>query len=150
MDLSTVAIVTASAALPFCAGVQQATAAAHLEQAVALGQAMMEEVLARPYYEPGVRAPALGPDSGETSRDLFDNIDDFHGYSEQTVGLRDYRNQAINEAECAGFWRDVTITYMTYAGQQTSDTNSFVGIRVRVFDGTECMVTLNRIATRED
>jgi len=144
------AIVAASAALPFCAGVQQALAAARLEKAVALGQALMEEILARPFYEPGPSTPAPGPDAGETSRDLFDNLDDFHGFSEVATGLRNYANQPITDPDAAGLWRDASVTYVSYPDQQPGDTNSYVNIRVRVFDGTEVLVTLNRIAARED
>lgn len=149
------AIVSASAALPFAAGVQQAQEAARLTQAVALGQAMMEEVLARTFLDPDFspsdsRAYTPGPELDELSRDQFDNIDDFHGYSESGIGLRRYTNEVITDPDCAGFWRDVQVSYVSYAGQQTSDTNSFVNIRVRVWDGTAVAVTLNRIATREN
>lgn len=144
------AIVGATTTLPFVAGVQRTNEAARLEQAVALGQAMMEEILARPFFVPGVRTPAPGPDWGETSRDKFDNIDDFHGFSESASGLKDYRNVAITDASCAGLWRDVTVTYVTFPNQASSDTNCFVLIRVRVMDGNAPLVTLNRIAARED
>lgn len=144
------AIVSASAALPFVAGVHQANEASRLEQAVALGQAMMEEILTRPVLDPTGRGATPGPESGETARNLFDNIDDFHGYTEQTVGLRDYMNQPITNATLSGFWRDATVQYVTFTNQQTADTNAYAKIVVRVWDGTANMVTLTRIAARED
>ncbi|HKQ50612.1 MAG TPA: type II secretion system protein [Phycisphaerae bacterium] len=144
------AIVSASAALPFVAGVHQANEAARLEQAVALGQALMEEILTRPVLDPTGRGATLGPESGETTRNLFDNIDDFHGYSEQSTGLRDYKNQAITDAALAGFWRDVTVQYVTFANQQTADTTGYAKVTVRVWDGTANVMTLTRIAARED
>ena len=144
------AIVGATTTLPFVAGVQRTNEAARLEQAVSLGQAMMEEVLARPFFEPGMRTPAPGPGPGETSRDKFDNLDDFHGFTESATGLKDYRNVAITDTSCAGLWRDVTVTYVTFPNQAASDTNSYVSIRVRVMDGNAPLVTLNRIVSRED
>lgn len=144
------AIVSASAALPFVAGVHQANEAARLEQAVALGQALMEEILSRPLLDPSNRGATPGPESGETARNLFDNIDDFQGYSEQATGLRDYKNQAIADAALAGYWRDATVQYVTFANQQAADTNSYAKIVVRVWDGTANVVTVARIAARED
>lgn len=144
------AIVSASASLPFVAGVHQAKEAARLEHAVALGQAMMEEILTRPVLDPTNRGATPGPESGETARNLFDNIDDFHGYTEQASGLRDFKNQPITDPTLAGFWRDATVQYVTFANQQSSDTNSYAKIVVRVWDGNANMVTVTRIAARED
>lgn len=144
------AIVSASAALPFVAGVHQANEAARLEQAVALGQALMEEILTRPVLDPTGRGATPGPESGETARNLFDNIDDFHGYTEQSSGLRDFKNQPINDPTLAGFWRNATVQYVTFANQQAGDANSYAKITVRVWDGNANMVTVTRIAARED
>jgi prepilin-type N-terminal cleavage/methylation domain-containing protein len=144
------AVAAAAGALPFVAGTHQAQEAARLEQAVALGQAMMEEILARPCYEPGVRYPTLGPDAGETTRNLYDNIDDFHGLNESVTGLRNYNNQLITDEACAGLWRDVNVEYVSFANQQSNDTNSYVKVRVRVYDGPETLVTLYRLVARED
>jgi MSHA pilin protein MshD len=144
------AIVGATTTLPFVAGVQRTNEAARLEQAVALGEAMMEEVLARPFFEVGERTASPGPGAGETTRDKYNNLDDFHGFTESGTGLRDYRNVSITDASCSGLWRDVTVQYVTLPNQAASDTNSFVSIRVRVFDGNAPIVTLNRVASRED
>lgn len=147
---SVLAIVTASTALPFAAGVQQANQAARLDAAAALGQALMEEILARPFYPPGVRTPAPGPESGETSRDLYNSIDDFNGFSESATGLRNYQNQPITDSTLSGFWRDASVTFVSFSGQASGDTNSYVKIVVRVWDGNAALVTLTRLASRED
>lgn len=54
-----------------------------------LAETMMDEVLAMDYAEPG--STTLGPDSGETGSDIrnqYDDIDDFHGWS-NTVRIPD-------------------------------------------------------------
>jgi len=144
------AIVTASASLPFAAGVQQANEAARLEQAVAQGQALMEEVMGRPFFEPSSRTPAPGPDSGETTRELFDNIDDFNGYTESVTGLRNYLNQPITDSALAGLWRSVTVQYVSFAGQAALDANAYAIVAVNVWDGNALLVRLVRLASRED
>ena len=150
MAATVLTIVTASAALPFAAGVNQANAASRLEQATAYGQALMEEILGRPFYPPGNRTPTPGPDSGETSRDLYDSIDDFDGYTESSTGLRDYQNQPITDSTASGLYRTVSVQYISFTGQTTNDTNSFMRVIVRVWDGNANLVTLTRIVTRED
>jgi len=68
----------------------------HIEsRAVALGQAYLEEILAKPFDEntpagglPACNAVActqvanFGPDNGEPSRPLYDDVDDYHGIND--------------------------------------------------------------------
>lgn len=144
------AIVSATASLPFAAGVQQANEAAKLEQAVALGEGMMEEILARPFSDPQDPAASPGPEADETSRDEFDNIDDFHGYSESSGNLRNFKNAAILDASAEGFWRTVTVEYVTFPDQDPSDVDSLVHIQVLVYHDSALLVTLDRLACREN
>ena len=146
------AIVSASAVLPFLAGSQQVSAAAELEQATAYGQALMEEILARPFSDPDGSPAVAGPETGESSRNLFDNIDDFHGYTESAVSIRNFQNAAITAPSATGLWRSVTVQYVTFPGlaQQAGDVNSLARIEVRVYRGTALLVTLDRIVARED
>ncbi|MFH1416763.1 MAG: type II secretion system protein [Planctomycetota bacterium] len=152
LSATILAIVSASAALPFAAGIQQANEAARLEQAVELGQAMMEEVLARPFFEPGDRVANPGPELGEATRKMFTNIDDFHAFAEAAGQLRNFNNTAITDATLSGYRREVTVAYVTLPGlgQAGDDVDSFVHIQVRVYDGNALMVTLDRLAGRED
>ncbi|HVP11574.1 MAG TPA: prepilin-type N-terminal cleavage/methylation domain-containing protein, partial [Phycisphaerae bacterium] len=144
------AIVSASAALPFAAGIQQTNEAAKLEEAVALGQAMMEEILARPFFQPGNRVASPGPGTGETSRPLFDNIDAFDSYAESDHVAKNYQNVAITDASAAGFWRQVSVQYITLPtlSQAATDVNSLVHIQVQVYYNDALLVTLDRIAGR--
>jgi len=144
------AIIASTATLPFVVGTQHVNEAARVEQAVAYGQALMEEILARPFWAPDKREPLLGPDPGMTSRAEFDSIDDFHGLSESDGVLRDYNNQTINDDTNDGIWREVSVQYVGFPDQADDDADSFVHIQVRVYDGTALLVTLDRIATRED
>ena len=143
-------IVSATALLPFAAGLHQSVEAARLEQAVALGQAMMEEILARPFADPDGGTPAVGPESGETSRDKFDNIDDFNGYAESDHLARNYLNVVITDTAVKDLWRSVSVQYVTMPNQAASETNGFVRVTVSVYYDTALLVRLDRIASRED
>jgi len=144
------AITAAAAALPFAAGTQNAQAALELEQAVELGDALMDEILARPFLAPADPTVALGPDAGETFRKYYNAIDDFHGLTEQGDVLRNYKEVALADASLDGFWRDVAIEYVSFPEQQAGDVNSFVHVQVRVHRGNKLLVTLDRLVSRED
>lgn len=62
--------------------------ALHEERALSLAEALMDEVLALPYADPGGDTTP-GPDAGETSRDTFDALDDFDNYFEAAGALAD-------------------------------------------------------------
>ncbi|HWL93196.1 MAG TPA: type II secretion system protein [Phycisphaerae bacterium] len=145
------AIVAATATLPFAAGAQNSAEAQKLEQAVELGQAMMEEVLARPFFEPTQTTPSLGPDSGETSRTLYKSIDDFHGYSEASDKVvRSYKAEKVDDKAMTDYWRSVTVEYVTFSNMQPGDTNSLARVTVKVYRDTALLVTLSRLVSRED
>lgn len=89
------------------AGHQQTCEAGDTRRAVALVEAMMEEILALPYDDPdGASAP--GPEAGESSRAAFDNIDDYHGYSEAAGAVADAAGSPY-PAAYAVYDRSVTI-----------------------------------------
>ncbi len=144
------AITAASAALPFAAGTMNANAALELEQAVELGDALMEEIIARPFLAPEDPVVALGPEAWEVNRKDYNAIDDFHGLSEQNDVLRNYKEVALVDESFEGFWRDVTIEYVSFPEQPAGDVNSFVHVQVRVYHDTKLLVTLDRLVCRED
>jgi prepilin-type N-terminal cleavage/methylation domain-containing protein len=74
-------------------GQMQTYDALHRDRAIALAEALLEEMIALPYADPE-GAEALGPDAGETGRSTFDNIDDFHGYAETLGHAVDVAGQA--------------------------------------------------------
>lgn len=52
------------------------------QQAVAVAEAYLEEILLKPYDEStasGNAEGALGPDAGEVNRTLFNDVNDYHG-----------------------------------------------------------------------
>lgn len=144
------AIVASAAVLPLAAGVQQVNAAADLEQATALGEAMMEEVLARPFFEPGQSAPSPGPETGEVNRLKFKSIDDFDGYTETIGNMKTFENTSIADASVSDYWRTVSTQYVSFPNQDPTDANSFIHVQVKVYRDTVLLVTLDRIVSRED
>jgi len=151
------AIVAASAALPFASGVQNVNAAAELEQATALGEAMMEEVLARPFFEPTQSAPTPGPEPTETTRLAFNSIDDFNAFSETSGNLKTFQNGPVTDPSAQGFWRTVSVQYVRFpslgqplATDPSDPGESLIHIEVKVYHDSALLVTLDRLVARED
>ncbi len=94
MAILGIGVVAVSAALT--AGTQQSVAVADIRLATELAEAMMEEILALPWDDPG-GASAPGPEAGET-RASFDNVDDFAGYSEAAGAVVDATGTAYAAA----------------------------------------------------
>ena len=80
-------------------------------RAARLAEELMEEVLALPYDDPEGDT-AFGPDNGEAARADFDNIDDFHGFTESAGALADFSAASYDDAY-QGFSRAVTVTAST-------------------------------------
>ena len=88
-----------------------------IQTATDLSQELMEEIRMRRWDEntPFPRSTyitasstTLGPEAGETDKTLFDDIDDFNGWTESAV--KDPMNNAV--AAFAGFSRSVTVGYV--------------------------------------
>jgi MSHA pilin protein MshD len=106
LSFATLAIVQA-----VTAGQAQTLDALTRTRADALAEVLLEEVLSKPYTDPDGDT-AFGPDPSEVSRDGFDAVDDFHGYSESAGALADQAGDAY-PAEYQGFDRSVSVVALT-------------------------------------
>lgn len=98
------AVVAISTAL--VAGAQQTYEAVDGRRGTELAESLMEEILSLPYSDPG-GASLPGPEAGEPTRASFDNVDDYHGYSESAGAVVD-RSGNPYPAEYSRFARFVT------------------------------------------
>jgi hypothetical protein len=87
-----------------------------------LADSLLTEIRALPYCEPGTTEPSIGSDSGETAgvRSSFDDVDDFHNYSDSPPTTR----AGALLANHVGWSRNVTVqwvdpTNLTSAGTQS-------------------------------
>ncbi|MEO1237545.1 MAG: hypothetical protein AAFX76_12225, partial [Planctomycetota bacterium] len=69
------ALVVAALSQTVVSGQSHTYNALHEARALSLAEALMEEVLALPYTDPGGDT-AAGPDAGESARDTFDAVDE--------------------------------------------------------------------------
>lgn len=132
--------------MPFVAGAQNDLANAYQALAVTLAQDMMEEILAKPFSDPddGNRVP--GPDGSESAgRELYDNIDDYDGYTEPTGMIVPFEPELLTNPLTVQFARRVTVTYVRVAGQDVSEPADFCRVAVQVDRDPNNLVTLTRL-----
>jgi MSHA pilin protein MshD len=92
-------------------GQSQTYEAMHSSRAITLAEAMIDEVLSKPYNDPEGEL-TVGPDTGETSRDLFDNADDYDGLIEAAGAVQD-QSGVVYPSLYQNFGRSVTAVYTT-------------------------------------
>lgn len=90
------------------AGHMQTDAAMQHSRAMDLAGAMMEEVLRLPYGDPD-GSSSMGPESGETNRTLYDNVDDYDGFSQSAGAVTDFAGD-LYEPTYQDFDSAVTVT----------------------------------------
>jgi len=131
--------------LPFTASAHNQQDEARRTVAVSLAQELMEEILSKPFRDPdGPSAP--GPESGETSRSLLDNLDDYHGFFEPAGQLIGLDGQRVTTPASTGLSRSVTATYVYLSGQSTAKPPSYLRIIVTVYYRGQVVVCLSRLA----
>jgi hypothetical protein len=101
--------------------------------AVRLGRDLIEEIAARDFRERGTTATSpLGPETGETSRADFDDVDDYKNYNEAPGTLADAAGVLYPAADQV-FRRKVQVTRK----------NQSVSSLGRTFSGLDVSVTVH-------
>ncbi len=131
MAISLLAVSITAVTMPFTAAAMAEIEDARRTVAAALAREMMEEILALDFYDPdGVSVQ--GPEAGETARADFDNIDDYHGYSEDEGDVRSADGSVMSDPASQGLSRSVTVEYGHVDEQDVDDTPTFVQVTVGV------------------
>ena len=142
MATTILAIAVTAVAAALMAGAQQSYEAVDTRRANEAAQALLEEILTRPYADPdGASNP--GPEAGETTRSAFDNVDDYHGYSESAGSLVDAAGNAY-PTEYAGFSRSVTVAADSLQPTGFATAVSGMTVTVTVQLGPRAMAQLSR------
>ena len=139
------ALVIVSVTIPFTSASQNEQAGGRQTLATSLAEEMMEEILSKPFYDPnGYVTP--GPDPGESSRGLYDNLDDYHGYSEAAGSIRNAAGDLCTDPLSYGLSRSVAAEYVYVSGQDTSGPPTFIRVTVTVSYRNQPVVRLVRLA----
>jgi MSHA pilin protein MshD len=135
--------------LTTCVATMQALVAGHVQgedawrraRAIELAQALLEEIVRLPYNDPQ-GAVTFGPESGESNRTLYDNVDDFHNFSESAGSLADATGTALT-SDYQGFSRSATVVAATQTVAALGAAFPGVTITVTVRRGTSSTWTVS-------
>jgi MSHA pilin protein MshD len=138
------AIVSAAVSGALSAGRMQSRNAQDTVHASMLARALMDEIIRLPYTDPHGYTN-LGPDPGENTRSQYDNIKDYHGYTDGPTNLSDLAGN-VYPSELQGFTRSVvmTPTTLTPPGWPMGPTGLLITLTVQKNGVT--LVTLQRMA----
>jgi len=145
------AITVSAAVMPFTCGMRNQQVESRQTIAVSLGEDLMEEIIIKPFEEPGdgddhhEPESNFGPESGESSTSSFSAIDDYDGYTEAAGQVRDATGQIITDPAVAGISRHVTVSYVYTPGQDVTEPPNFFRVMVEVQYNGEPVVTLTRL-----
>ena len=140
------AMTVSSMVVPFVAGAQNDQAAGRGAVAITLAQDLMEEILAKPFSDPDDGNHEPGPDGDEPAgRALFDNIDDYHGYTEPPGAIIPHQGGAPMDDHAATLSRRAEVAYVSVSGQDGGEEAVFCRVIVRVDWREDNLVTLTRL-----
>lgn len=135
--------------LPFTMGVRNEEAQQRQTVAVALAEELMEEILCKPFSDPQTGSRP-GPERDESSRALFDNIDDYDGLDEQADAIANCAGEVMSDPAARGLSRHVTTQYVYVTGQQTDEAPTFVRVTMEVRYENTPLVTLTRLVYSQE
>jgi MSHA pilin protein MshD len=144
-----VAVATVGVGSMLAATSQQSGAMNDSSIGQALARQLMEEIASKP-IEDSTGAISLGPESGETSRSQYDQIDDYNGYSDTTSSIQMLDGTTVNLGNGQTYTRSVAVEYRTTASGAASNASTapFCVVSVTVTAANGVPVKLTRLFAR--
>ncbi len=146
-------IAAAGVLLPFTSGAKVRAEGLRRTLAAKLAGDLMEQITCKPFHDPDGSSYDYnpGPDAGESTIGDFDNLDDFHGYSEPQGQVKDVTGTIFTDLNYANFSRNVTCEYVTVPQQPSQgdpENCNFILITVRVYYKGQELVSINRLISK--
>lgn len=146
MAVMVLGIAAASVLLPFMSGAAVRADGFNRTLAARLASDLMEQILRLPFHDPNDGTSyTLGPESGD-----YDNIDDYHGYTESQGQVKDVSGAVFTDSMYANFSRNVTCEYV-YVPPQPVETDpakcEFIRVTVQVNYSGKQMATIVRLVS---
>ena len=152
MAVVVLGIASASVLLPFVSGATVRAEGVRRTLAAGLTSDLMEQILRLPFHDPDGEASdySPGPEPGETGPAKFDNIDDYHGYTESEGQIKDVAGVVFTDPKYVNFSRDVTCVYHAMSPQPAPGSLAecdFISVTVQVKYSGKQMTTIVRLVS---
>ncbi len=132
---------------PISASFEQSRAGERAATASALARQLLDEVGGKPFEDPSDYSRILGPEGDEPARSRFDNIDDFHSYTDSSSNLTLLDDSTLSVGDGEVFNRGVTVDYRS--DPATSATwGDMALVRITVIQPDGRAIRVNRLACR--
>ena len=125
--------------VPFSAGAKSVHEDARQTLAVALAQDLMEEILAKPFYDPD------GSDADEEERWDWDDMADYDALVEAEGEIRSFDTQLVTDPASRGMTRHAGVKSVYVSGQDTTEPSTFLRIVVEVKYQGRSVIKLTRL-----
>jgi Tfp pilus assembly protein PilV len=122
--------------------------------ALSMAQQLLDEVVSRHYADPtDASVVTLGPDSAESGRATFDNMDDYHGYQDSTDpsasnAMKTISGDAIDWKTTDVYRRSVTVEYRNTPAGPAVAAGDFILISVEVTMPTGQKLSVARLIAK--
>jgi Tfp pilus assembly protein PilV len=131
---------------------QQSQYLSHESQAISLGRELIEDIAATPFNDPDDAASRdRGPDNPAEAagRSHFDNLDDFHAYTDTSDEIESLSGATVDASAGLGgtFTRTATVSYREVPAGPTTDDGQYALVTVTVTTPGGRDVTFHHLAT---
>jgi len=138
--------------LPFVGGAAVRAEGVRRTLGAGLAGDLMEQIVRLPFHDPtGVASDySPEPESGETGPANFDNVDDFHGYTELQGQVKDATWAVFTDPKYANYSRKVTCEYAAAPPQPEPSSPAecnFILVTVQVDYSGKNVATLSRLVS---
>lgn len=146
--LAVLGIAVGAILTPMTVAIEQKTRAMKQTQAVILAEQLIEECCSQTLWSYDAQWPTLGPSPEETWRNVYDEVVDYHNFSETPEQFGPVYGPTLQTSDFPpNMRRSVWMQEYYLPGQRTFYTPSVMMLTVRVYDGDEELVTLRRLIT---
>jgi len=131
--------------LPFVSGAAVRAEGVRRTLGAGLAGDLMEQIVRLPFLDPQGTNYSPGPEAGD-----YDNVDDFHGYTEIQGQVKDATGAVFTDPKYAKYSRKVTCVYATVLPQpaQTDPAKcNFILVTVQVDYSGKNVATLSRLVS---
>ena len=149
MAIVVLGIAATSLLVPFSSGARLRAEGMHRTLGARLASHLMEQIITKPFLDPDGSAYDFnpGPDAGDT---VFDNIDDYDGYSESQGQVKNAAGEVMTDLNYAKFSREVSCQYVCVPQQPDKEEHqcNFILVTVTVrWDGKD-IAMINRLVSQ--
>jgi len=149
MAVVVLSIAAAGVLIPFSSGAVARAEGGRRTLSAKLASDLIEQILVKPFHDPDGSAYDYnpGPDTGESVFGEFDNIDDFHGYSEVQGQIKEASGTVFTDPSYINFSRSVNCEYVYVPQDSRTTAPTYILITVLVQYNGKQMASISRLVS---